>query len=292
MFAALGVGAWPVAIFHLVTHAAFKALLFLTSGSVIHGSGTQDLREMGGLRSKMPLTAVAWVIGGLALAGIPPLAGFFSKDQVVGSVLAAAPWAGVALLAASLLTGAYVARATRLAFFGTSRGTHEAHESPWTMTVPLAVLAIGALGLGFAGPSIATVLGAGSEPLSLGLAALAVGLAAAGALGGWLLAANGGAREQAFKPALARMWGAARDGYRFDSLVNAGLVRPMAALGRFTDSVLDRGAIDGIAEAFATLARDAGGLLTRTMNGDGQNYSALVAVGAIVLLCVTIWLVR
>jgi NADH-quinone oxidoreductase subunit L len=292
MFAALGVGAWPVAIFHLVTHAAFKALLFLTSGSVIHGSGTQDLREMGGLRSKMPVTATAWVIGGLALAGIPPLAGFFSKDAVVGSVLAAAPWAGIALLAASLLTGAYVARATRLAFFGTSRGAEGAHESPWTMTVPLAVLAAFALALGAAGPAITRVLGAASEPLSLPLAALAVGLAAAGALGGWLLAAEGGAREAAFTPALARAWGAARDAYRFDSLVTNVVTRPMSALARFTDAVLDRRGIDGIAEGLAELARNVGGLLTRMMNGDGQTYSGLLAAGAIVLVCLTIWLVR
>ena len=292
MFAALGVGAWPVAIFHLVTHAAFKALLFLTSGSVIHGSGTQDLREMGGLRSKMPLTAVAWIIGGLALAGIPPLAGFFSKDEVVGSVLAAAPWAGVALLAASLLTGAYVARATRLAFFGPVRGTGEAHESPWTMTVPMAVLAVAAIGLGFAGPSIAAVLGAESEPLSLGLAALAVGLAGAGALGGWLLAAGGGAYENGFPPALTRVWGAARDGYGFDAFVNGAIVRPMAALARFTDSVVDRQGIDRVAEGFAGLARGVGEMFARTMTGDGQTYSALLAAGAIILLCITIWLVR
>lgn len=292
MFAALGVGAWPVAIFHLVTHAAFKALLFLTSGSVIHGSGTQDLREMGGLRSKMPLTAVAWIIGGLALAGIPPLAGFFSKDQVVGSVLASAPWAGVALLAASLLTGAYVARATRLAFFGAARGTGEAHESPWTMTVPMAALAAAAIGLGFAGPSIAAVLSAESEPLSVGLAAVAVGLAGAGALGGWLLAAGGGAREGSFSPALAVVWGAARDGYGFDALVNGAIVRPMAALARFTDAVVDGQGIDRVAEGFAGLARWAGEIFSRTMSGDGQTYSALLSAGAIILLCITIWLVR
>ncbi len=292
MFAALGVGAWPVALFHLVTHAAFKALLFLSSGSVIHGSGTQDLREMGDLRSKMPITATAWIIGGLALAGIPPTAGFFSKDEVVASVLQAAPWAGVALLAASVLTGAYVARATRLAFFGTARGAKEVHESQWTMTLPLLVLAVAALSLGLAGPMIARALGAESEALSLGIAAVAVGLAAAGAIGGWLLAADGGRREQALPPAFARMWGMVRNGYGFDTLATNVAVRPIAKLARFIDEAVDRAAIDGFVEGLAVAVRRAGALLAGTMNGDGQSYTALLAVGVIVLLAVTVWLVR
>jgi NADH-quinone oxidoreductase subunit L len=289
MFAALGVGAWPVAIFHLVTHAAFKALLFLTSGSVIHGSGTQDLREMGGLRSRMPLTATAWIVGGLALAGIPPTAGFFSKDAVVGSVLAVAPWAGVALLLASVFTGAYVARATRLAFFGKPRGD-SAHESPWTMTIPLAVLSLFALGLGAVGPAIARTLGAPIEALQLGTAALTVTLAAAGAVGGWLLAGASGAVEDALVPAGA--WRFVRSGYGFDGLVNAAVVRPLTVAARAVDAMFDRMAVDGIAEGFAQLARRAGGILSSTMSGDGQAYSALLASGVVVLIALTIWLVR
>lgn len=292
MFAALGVGAWPVAIFHLVTHAAFKALLFLASGSVIHGSGTQDLREMGGLRSSMPATATTWVIGGLALAGIPPLAGFFSKDEVVASVLHSAPWAGVALLAASLLTGAYVARATRLAFFGSSRGESKAHESPWTMTVPLGILALGALGLGFAGHGIAVALGVESEALNYGLAAVAVGLAAIGGVGGWLFAGHGGRAESSLSPALRGVWDAAQSGYGFDTFVTRAVVQPVVAVSRAIDAMVDRAAIDGIAEGVAGLARKAGVLLADTMSGDGQSYTALLATGVIVLLAMTIWLVR
>jgi NADH-quinone oxidoreductase subunit L len=292
MFVALGVGAWPVAIFHLVTHAAFKALLFLSSGSVIHGSGTQDLHEMGGLRSKMPLTATCWIAGGLALAGIPPTAGFFSKDAVVASVLNVAPWAGFALLAASLLTGAYVARATRLAFFGSARGEREAHESPWTMTVPLGVLAVGALGLGMAGPTVARALGTQSEPLSFGLAAIAVGLAATGALGGWLFASDGGRAENSLAPALRGVWDAARSGYGFDTLVTRAVVQPVVATAGVIDAMLDRAAIDGTAEGVAGLARRVGVLFADTMSGDGQSYTALLASGVIVLLALTIWLVR
>jgi NADH-quinone oxidoreductase subunit L len=292
MFAALAVGAWPAAIFHLVTHAAFKALLFLSSGSVIHGSGTQELREMGGLREKMPLTAVAWIVGALALAGIPPLAGFFSKDAVIGAVLNVAPISGVALLAASALTGAYMARATRLTFFGAPRGSEGAHDSPWTMTLPLGVLSLAALGLGFGGAAIVRALGAVQEPLSLGLAAVAVGLAAAGAVGGWLLAADGGAAEDAFAPGLARLWDTVRSGYRIDELVAAVVVRPVAVTARAVDAMVDRAGVDGVAEGVATLARRVGALLADTMNGDGQGYAGLLVGGAIIVLVVALWVVR
>jgi len=292
MFAALGVGAWPVAIFHLVTHAAFKALLFLTSGSVIHGSGTQDLREMGGLRRRMPVTALAWIVGGLALAGIPPLAGFFSKDAIVASVMAAAPWAGVCLMLASVLTGAYVARATRLAFFGTFRGTAPAHESPWTMTAPLLVLGIGAIFLGLAGPAIAAALGAESESLNLVLAVIAVGLAAVGAAGGWLMASDGGAWESGLTGAPAALWNAARTGYGYDAFVTAAVVRPAAWIARAVDAMGDRMAVDGIAEGTASLVRRIGGALTEIQNGDVQWYASMLAAGVVILLAATVWLVK
>ena len=142
MFAALGVGAWAAAFFHLMTHAAFKGLLFLASGSVIHGSGTQDLHEMGGLRAKMPVTFATWTVGALALAGIPGFAGFFSKDAVLDAVLRDAPLAGWALLAASALTAFYMARSTRLAFGGRPvRPDAHPHESPASMAAPLVALA-------------------------------------------------------------------------------------------------------------------------------------------------------
>ena len=292
MFAALGVGAWTVAIFHLVTHAAFKALLFLTSGSVIHGTGTQDMREMGDLRRSMPLTTTAWIVGGLALAGIPPLAGFFSKDAVVSSVLHAAPLAGVALLLASLLTGAYVARATRLAFFGTSRAAHPAHESGATMLVPLAVLAVGAMGLGFAGPAIAHVFGDKSEALSLGLAALAVGIALVGAAGGWWFAGDAGAIEGAFTGTGARAWAFVRSGYEIDSLVATLVLAPLSAIARALDAMGDRVLVDGAAEGSASLARRAGDALSALQTGDVQWYGALIAAGVIIMLAATVWLVK
>jgi NADH-quinone oxidoreductase subunit L len=162
MFLAAGVGAYPAAVFHLATHAFFKALLFLGSGSVIHAmGGEQDMRKMGGLKKYMPVTYWTFWLGTVAIAGIPPLAGFFSKDQILGAVAAKGQWAlyTVGLLTAGL-TACYMFRAVYLTFEGDFRGTeeqrHHLHESPKVMTIPLMVLAVGAVVAGWVGvPKIA-----------------------------------------------------------------------------------------------------------------------------------------
>ncbi len=155
MFLACGVGAFGVGIFHLFTHAFFKALLFLGSGSVIHAlSGEQDMRKMGGLRKKIPWTFWTFAIGTAAIAGIPPLAGFFSKDEILAGTLAAhRPLLfGLGLLTAAL-TAFYMSRLLFMTFWGSFRGDHETehhvHESPWTMLGPLLLLAIGSASVGF-----------------------------------------------------------------------------------------------------------------------------------------------
>jgi NADH-quinone oxidoreductase subunit L len=150
MMLACGVGAFAAGIFHVMTHAFFKALLFLGSGSVIHAmSNEQDMRVMGGLRKKLPITYSTFMVGTLAIAGVFPLAGFFSKDEILwkafssegGGVL---PWV-IGFLAAGM-TAFYMMRLVVLTFFGENRATsevqHHIHESPWTMTMPLVVLAV------------------------------------------------------------------------------------------------------------------------------------------------------
>ena len=156
MFLGCGVGAYAAAIFHLMTHAFFKALLFLGSGSVIHGlSGEQDIRKMGGLRRHMPITAWTFLIAALANAGIAPLAGFWSKDEILYGAIAGGH-AAVWVLGASgaFLTAFYMMRCYWLTFEGGSRVearvVHHLHESPLVMTVPLLVLAIFSAGVGFA----------------------------------------------------------------------------------------------------------------------------------------------
>jgi len=147
MFIALGLGAYTTAYFHVMTHAFFKALLFLGSGSVIHAmSGEQDIRKMGGLRKELPITFWTFLIGTVAIAGIPPFAGFFSKDEILAKAFEHSPliW-GLAVLGA-MMTSFYMFRLLFVTFFGSFRGTHEQkhhlHESPLLMTIPLMILAV------------------------------------------------------------------------------------------------------------------------------------------------------
>jgi NADH-quinone oxidoreductase subunit L len=291
MFAALGVGAWAFAFFHLVTHAAFKALLFLTSGSVIHGSGTQDMRKMGGLRREMPVTFVVWVIGVLSLVGLYPLAGFFSKDAVLDAVWIAAPLAGVVLFATAFVTGVYSGRATRLTFFGSWRGEGHAHESPLSMLLPLAVLAVPAASLGFAGSWIMTRLGEHPEPLSLPISAVAVSLGLLGVAVGWLLEGGQNA-DEALEKRLGFAWRAGTAAFGWDTAVTRFVVIPVAVAARVLWAVVDRLLIDGTVEGSAAVARWAGGVVSRVQNGDAQWYGALIAAGVALMLIASIWLGR
>lgn len=156
MFLGLGVGAYTGAVFHVMTHAFFKALLFLGAGSVIHAMHhEQDIRKMGGLAKKLPITHITFLIGCIAIAGIPPFSGFFSKDEILIGAYAHNPvlyWIG---LGGALMTAFYMFRLYAMTFRGSFRGTHEQehhlHESPWQMTLPLIVLAFLAAVAGFIG---------------------------------------------------------------------------------------------------------------------------------------------
>jgi NADH-quinone oxidoreductase subunit L len=156
MFLALGVGATTGAVFHVTTHAFFKALLFLGAGSVIHAmSGEQDIRRMGGLAKKIPITHATFLIGTLAISGIPVLSGFFSKDEILAHAYEHNPAYWIAGIIASVMTAFYMFRLYFLTFKGKFRGTHEQehhlHESPKSMTIPLMVLAVLSVIGGFIG---------------------------------------------------------------------------------------------------------------------------------------------
>jgi NADH-quinone oxidoreductase subunit L len=156
MFLALGLGAFTAGIFHMATHAFFKALLFLGAGSVIHAlSGEQDMRNMGGLRKYLPITFATFLIGVLAISGIPPFAGFFSKDEILANAFAYSPIVWVLALFASLLTAFYMFRLLYLTFFGDVRASNHVmshiHESPKSITIPLICLAVLSIVGGFMG---------------------------------------------------------------------------------------------------------------------------------------------
>jgi NADH-quinone oxidoreductase subunit L len=147
MFMALGVSAYSSAMFHVMTHAFFKALLFLGAGSVIHAmSNEQDIRNMGGLRKKLPITFITFLIATIAISGIPPFAGFFSKDEILAHVWEHNKLMWALGVAGSIMTSFYMFRLLFLTFFGDFRGTHDQahhlHESPMSMTLPLMVLAV------------------------------------------------------------------------------------------------------------------------------------------------------
>src|SRR2546426_8739476 len=213
MFLALGVGAFSAGIFHLMTHAFFKALLFLGAGSVIHAmSGEQDIRKMGGLWDKIPITAKTFGAATLTIAGIPPLAGFFSKDEILGQAFAKHPALWVVGFITAGMTAFYMFRLLFLTFFGYSRADEHVekhiHESPYTMTVPLMILAVLSVIGGWIGwPEspfgsnhfehfLEPVLASGGTESPVGSAAahgsvteyFLMGLSIAVAVGGWWLA--------------------------------------------------------------------------------------------------------
>jgi NADH-quinone oxidoreductase subunit L len=258
MIAALGIGGYVAAVFHLITHAFFKALLFLGSGSVIHGSGTQDMMEMGGLRKKMPITFWTFIAGTMALAGVPPFAGFWSKDDILthafGEFLdqGVVSWpffVWICLTLAAFLTAFYMGRQIFLTFGGESRQEHgHAHESPPSMTYPLIALSIFAVGLGFIGVpeefvGVGVLFGrnpfhliVGHEfpptPLNYGIMALSAVLAFGGLGLGWLLYGRKPLKAGEPDP-LMKMGGVytlLKNKYYIDEFYSKYIVRPAVGL--------------------------------------------------------------
>ncbi len=291
MFAALGAGAWVPAFFHLVTHASFKALLFLTSGSVIHGTGTQDLHEMGGLRKSMRVTFIAWIAGSAALAGVPLFSGFFSKDQIIEVVLHEAPGVGVLLLVTAALTALYVARSTRLAFFGDAAPGLHAHESAASMTGPLMLLAVPAVGLGFFGDGLATALGHEPEPAVLMVTLAAVAAVAIGGVAGWTIFASREADVRAAHAA-GSVWRAMAAAFGWDGFVDRTIVRPTRWLSRALWAWGDRMIADGVPMGLARLSHALGGGFSRLQSGDAQSYAGVMVVAIALMLVASVWMGR
>jgi NADH-quinone oxidoreductase subunit L len=340
MFLAAGVGAFVAAIFHVVTHAFFKACLFLGSGSVIHAcAGEQDMRRMGGLRSVMPMTYWTFVAATLAIAGIPVFAGFVSKDDILAKVFAAgatdlnqfgriynALW--FVAVAGAFLTAFYMFRAVYMTFHGSFRGSdetrHHLHESPWTMTLPLAVLGvlsiIGGVLIGFPGhlfhrpelnaidhflhPVIAQIGPVSHGGETVAEAAHAVTLqtewlllvaSVLVAVAGWMVARRfyTAADAPSIPERLARRFSLAYstlvNKYWVDELYDSLVVRPIYGLCLVCWKAIDVVIIDTIfVNGSAFVTELSGDFLRFLQTGNVRNYALSVALG-ILVLAVVLW---
>ena len=310
MFVALGAGAFSTAIFHLMTHAFFKACLFLCAGSVMHAlSGELNVFKMGGLRHHMPITAYTFLVAALSISGFPLTDGFFSKDMILESAFMTGHvinWL-VGVLAAGL-TAFYVFRAYCLAFTGDSRVDHEKqhhlHESPRVMTVPLIVLAVLAAFAGWVGlpegilwgnrfgaylaPSVAALPGGEAHEVSGGTLAFLIGTATVVALAGIYAAyAIYGRPSPIADEAVARAPGVYRllwNKYYVDELYEAIIIRPYVTLSRIFWQVVDSQIIDGAVNGVGELVRWFGGRVRRLQTGNVQAYALAMLVGAICVI--------
>ena len=304
MFLACGVAAYSAAIFHLVTHAFFKALLFLAAGSVIHAmGGEQDMRKMGGLRMKLPVTFWTMTIAVFTIAGFFPLAAFFSKDAILYAAFVSGTGGKVLWfvgLLTAMLTALYMFRLWYMTFFGETR-TADAHphESPWSMRAPLIILALLSICGGWIGienfsaylaPSVGLHPAVSSPHLELILTIVAVLVA----LEGWLIA-DKYYRRKPERP--AQLAAAMPAGYKLlvnkyyvDEIYDAVLVRPLFAVSRYVLGwIVDTAILGGIAWLLAGVANFTGMILQRWQSGNLRSYAAwLTAAAAAVLLFILI----
>ncbi|MBI3649399.1 MAG: NADH-quinone oxidoreductase subunit L [Actinobacteria bacterium] len=300
MFVAAGMRAYAAAMFMLVAHAFYKALLFLSAGSVIHGAHEeQDMKQMGGLRSPMPLTATVMTIGAVSLAGIFPLAGFFAKDTIL-EIASTSGRTSVYLLGTfgALLSAVYIGRLVFLTFFGEARSekAERANESPAVMTAPLVVLAIGAVAGGVLATGIEGRLPGFLEPVvgvfregGAGLAkgaliAIALGVSVLGLAVTWFLYGSGKVDWLALRVRLSPLHRFLERAWYVDDAYGAWLGTPGKAAAAFAAYVLDARVIDGFVNGvgIATNALAAAG--RRIQTGFVRNYALAFLVGAVGIL--------
>jgi NADH-quinone oxidoreductase subunit L len=306
MFLGLGVGAYSGAVFHVMTHAFFKALLFLGAGSVIHAMGSeQDIRNMGGLRKYMPVTHITFLLGCLAISGIPPFSGFFSKDEILAAAYAKNPIYWVLGVAGAALTAFYMFRLYATTFLGNFRGTHDQahhlHESPAAITFPLIVLAILSVVGGWIGiPNVmipgANVLHHFLEPVLTTeavtemphttewlLMAVSVTIAVIAIL--WALG-KFSKRPELNEPSglgkfLANKW-------YVDELYNGLVVNPLDRLSNFLKNVVEKSGIDGIVNGVGKFVLYASRQVRLIQSGQVGGYILFMVLAMIVL--VLIWI--
>ena len=290
MFLGAGVGAYSAGIFHLMTHAFFKALLFLGAGSVIHGlGGEQDLRHMGGLRKAMPITFYTLGVASLAISGFPGFSGFFSKDAILSAAYAHAPWMFWIGAITAGLTAFYVFRAYFLAFFGSYRGHHHPHESPAVMTFPLIVLAILAAGGGFINvpawlsPQLPLREQENGTAMAISAACGIIGILIA-----WFLYVARPALAESLKNAAGPLYTLAAHKYYVDELYQGVIVKPLETISRYVlwrgvdETLIDQSFVNGVGRT----VRGWGVLLRYLQSGSIRNYATWIFAGSLLVIFV------
>jgi NADH-quinone oxidoreductase subunit L len=289
MFVGVGCGAFSAGIYHLMTHAFFKALLFLGSGSVIHAlSGEQDMRNMGGLRKKVPWTFATMMCAAIAIAGIPPFAGFFSKDAILLAAYAHSPWIYWVGTITAGMTAFYVFRAMFLTFFGEYRGQGHPHESPPVMLVPLAILALLSIGGGFLfniPEFLGSVFQQPEVPENTVLMAISTLAGVTGIAVAWLMYIAKPGMADAFVGSVKGLYTLVYNKFFVDEIYDATVVNPVVNGSReVLWKGVDVGVIDGAANGVADRARDIGGVLRLFQSGDIRSYATWVLFGSVIVI--------
>ena len=302
MMLALGAGGFAAAIFHLVAHAFSKALLFLGAGSVMHALNDEtDIRKMGGLRHRMPITAMTFLIGAVSLAGIPPLAGFFSKDEILAAVLDGRHVVFLVLtLGVAFLSALYITRALFIVFYGPLGSANEhAHESPRVMTLPMALLAVGAVVIGFASlelgggyDGLVSFLTGGEHIIEFNIALTLVSIAVAlgGVWVGWAFYYRRLFSSEAVAQRFGRVHRLLVNKYYLDDLYQWVIDRVVLVFSRavalFDRVVVNDGGVDGTADT----VRTSGHRIRHVETGMVYNYALAMVLG-VVMIALFWWLV-
>ena len=313
MFIALGVGAYSAAMFHLITHAFFKALLFLGSGSVIHGmGGEQDIRKMGGLKTHMPVTYYTFLIGTLAISGMPLLSGFFSKDEILAMVFTQHPVVWFLAVCSALITGIYMFRVFLVTFSGTFRGTEDQkkhlHESPALITLPLIILAILSLAGGLINlPELFThnnaqwlknwlvpVIGSSQDSLqhpSHEMEWILMGIAVSAFVIAWLYTRNKYVAKASVPETDEEIQGIAKwpaSKFYVDELYNGVFVNGSEKAGTALGEA-DKGIFAGIMDWVSTSITRISAFFGKVQNGRIQYYLLYMVIGIILMLVINIF---
>jgi NADH-quinone oxidoreductase subunit L len=286
MFVGAGVGAFSAGIFHLMTHAFFKALLFLGAGAVIHGlHGEQDLRQMGGLFKHMRITAITLLCASFAISGFPFTSGFFSKDAILVAAYERAPWMYWVGVVTAGMTAFYVFRAWFLAFTGEYRGHAHPHESPLVMTGPLMLLAVLSIFGGFINVPHWLEPMFAEKPENQTLAWISSGVGVAGILLAYVFYVAKRGLADSFAKAMNGFYTLVYHKYFIDEFYNAVVVRPLVAISRtFLWRGVDAGLIDGMVNGVGSRSRGIGSILRLLQSGNIRTYAAWVVLGSVVLL--------